>query len=392
MGSNRFSPITPDDHAGSVWIATLLCLVYSVITLVLRGHLRWNMYGLDDYLALAATATQVGEVVAVIIGLDHGLGKTQDLLRQSELSKASRATFAGQLLFIVAAATAKASTLCLMMRLFNLVGPRTGQRLQSKVLYWISLVILVGVGLWGILSIVALAVDCSISGFIQADTAQCSHQFLRWQLIAAFDVATECILVAITVIVVWPVHLAFAMKCQVVLAFAFRLPVAMLSILHLHYVADYTSSGNPGIAIVPVIVIQQVQLCWSLISATIPNLKSFVRSFSSGFGIQLDPSLTQAYYGSGRSSGRLGRGSTNAYEMASVGGNGTAKSRSAARSYNDNTTEQFPPVPQSGPGSNNLTVMRENDSIDSGGSQDHIIRKDVQWNVHYETETDQRRV
>ncbi|EXJ73242.1 uncharacterized protein A1O5_03002 [Cladophialophora psammophila CBS 110553] len=391
MGSNRFSPITPDDHAGSVWIATLLCLVYSVVTLALRGHLRRNMYGLDDYLALAATAAQVGEVVAVIIGLDHGLGKTQDLLRQSELSKASRATFAGQLLFIVAAATAKASTLCLMMRLFNLVGPRTGQRLQSKVLYWISLVVLVGVWLWGILSIVALAVDCSIPGFIQADTGRCSHQFLRWQLITAFDVATECILVVITVFVVWPVHLAFAMKCQVVLAFGFRLPVAMLSILHLHYVADYTSSDNPGIAIVPVIVIQQVQLCWSLISATIPNLKSFVRSFSSGFGIQLDPSLTQAYYGSGRGSGRLGR-SMNAYEMGSVSGNGTAKSRSAARSYNDNTAEQFPPVPRQDPSGNKLTVMRENDSIDSGGSQDHIIRKDVQWNVHYETETDQGRV
>lgn len=52
---NRFSPITPDDHAGSVWIATLLCLVYSVVTLALRGHLRWKMYGVDDYLALAAT-------------------------------------------------------------------------------------------------------------------------------------------------------------------------------------------------------------------------------------------------------------------------------------------------------------------------------------------------
>ncbi|KIY02762.1 uncharacterized protein Z520_01227 [Fonsecaea multimorphosa CBS 102226] len=392
MGSHRFSPITPDDHAGSVWIATLLCLIYSVVTLALRGHLRWKMYGLDDYLALTATAIQVGQVVAVIVGLHHGLGKTQELLRQDELAKASRATFAAQILFIMSATITKASTLCLMMRLFNLVGPRTAKDLRSKVLYWISLSVLCGMGLWGILSIVAVSVNCSVPGFIQGDRAQCGDQFLRWQLITAFDVATECILVLITVFVVWPVHLALSMKFQVVLAFAFRLPVAMLSILHLHYVAVYTGSDNPGIAIVSVIVIQEVQLCWSLISATIPNLKSFVRSFSSGFGIQLDPSVTQAY-GSGRSSGRgSGRGSgrlgrlMNAFELSSVlpGNNGTAKSKSARRSYHD--AEQYPPIPEQDPRVCKPTMMRENDSIHSGGSQDHIIRKDVQWNIQYEAD------
>ena len=149
-----------------------------------------------------------------------------------------------------------------------------------------------------------------------------------------------------------------------------------LSILHLHYVADFANSDNPGIAIVPVVVIQQVELCWSLISATIPNMKSFVKSFSSGFGIQLDPSLTQAY-----GSGRLGR-TANGYEMGSV--NGTAKSGSGPRSHSDNG--EAPPVPPKPLLSIKLTSTREHDSIDSGGSQDHIIRKEVQWNVHYETE------
>jgi len=54
-GGNRFSPITPDNHAGSIWIAALLCLVYSVLVLVVRNHLRWKNYVVDDYLAIAAT-------------------------------------------------------------------------------------------------------------------------------------------------------------------------------------------------------------------------------------------------------------------------------------------------------------------------------------------------
>jgi hypothetical protein len=54
LPGNRFAPATPDNQSGSVWIATLLCLIYSALVLVVRGHLRWNMYSTDDWLAAAA--------------------------------------------------------------------------------------------------------------------------------------------------------------------------------------------------------------------------------------------------------------------------------------------------------------------------------------------------
>ncbi len=59
QNDNRFSPVTPNDHAGAVWITTLLCLIYSVVTFAIRGHLRWKMWGWDDYLALAATVSHI---------------------------------------------------------------------------------------------------------------------------------------------------------------------------------------------------------------------------------------------------------------------------------------------------------------------------------------------
>lgn len=153
--------------------------------------------------------------------------------------------------------------------------------------------------------------------------------------------------------------------------------VAALSIIHLHYVSEYTNSSNPGLALIPVLAVQQVQLCWSLISATIPNLKAFVKSFSSGFGIQLDPSQTQAY----GSSGRYGRGT--GYEMGSVRADGNSKSRSGNASYND--IEGPTALPQEGQTHGNQAKRGDQESINSGGSQDHIIRKDVRWKIHYET-------
>lgn len=55
---NRFSPITPDDQAGSVWITALLCLIYSVLVLIVRVILRRKVFGPDDWLVGGATVLQ----------------------------------------------------------------------------------------------------------------------------------------------------------------------------------------------------------------------------------------------------------------------------------------------------------------------------------------------
>lgn len=176
MDEHRFSRITRDDHAGSLWIATLLCLVYSVMTLALRAYLRWNMYGVDDYLALVATGLHIGEAVAIMVGLDYGLGKAQELLRSNDMILESRATFTSLILFVIAATAAKGSTVCLMMRLFNLSGTKAQNQSLARVQHRICVAILALIGLWGVLSIVAIAVDCSLPGLFQPDQSQCSRQ------------------------------------------------------------------------------------------------------------------------------------------------------------------------------------------------------------------------
>lgn len=104
---DRFAQVTPDNHAGSIWIATLLCLVYTIITILTRGFLRKAMYGIDDYLILGATVCPImrtpslnvliesqvfhlGEALAVIVGLRNGLGQTLTLLRASGVLSSSK--------------------------------------------------------------------------------------------------------------------------------------------------------------------------------------------------------------------------------------------------------------------------------------------------------------
>lgn len=53
--SRRVSPIHPDDHAGYLWITTLVGLVYSLMAAGGRAHVKRGMYAVDDYLAGLAT-------------------------------------------------------------------------------------------------------------------------------------------------------------------------------------------------------------------------------------------------------------------------------------------------------------------------------------------------
>jgi hypothetical protein len=347
---------------------------------------------------------QLGCAISSILALNHGLGQTQSLLAASAVRSASTSTFAAQLLFILSATAAKCSTLWLMMRLFNLSG-RTSQtkhhgspRLYLHICYGILAIM----SLWGILGVVTSSVNCKSTTFIRTpDDAQCPSQGLRWRIISITDIATEALLVLTAVAIVYPVHLAWHLKIQVVLAFVLRVPLMALSALRIVYVDRYTTAANAGLAQTPIIVLEHTYLAWAIISATIPLAKSFIKSFSSGFGIGINMDTYTAAYGSQKSRQK-------SYELGSVAGQGGLKNGSGHngsmaskdRSHYDHDDEdvvtpirsvrtgeavmQHHAMPRSRQGEKNSDGPGEASSMESVRSDKHIIRKDVQWHVGYE--------
>jgi hypothetical protein len=50
-----FSAIHPGDQAGKVWVVTILATIYVVLSALVRGFIKWGIYGADDYLLMIAT-------------------------------------------------------------------------------------------------------------------------------------------------------------------------------------------------------------------------------------------------------------------------------------------------------------------------------------------------
>ena len=89
----------------------------------------------------------------------------------------SQSAYAGQLLFIACSGLAKCSTLWLMMRLFNLNGPKSQKHGKAKLHLMVCLGVIGVVAIWAVGSMIGVGADCSSTDFIKTPSlAQCPQQ------------------------------------------------------------------------------------------------------------------------------------------------------------------------------------------------------------------------
>jgi len=143
--------------------------------------------------------------------------------------------------------------------------------------------------LWAIVSLIATTMACSLSDYVKGiANGRCNQRLGYWKAMTAFNILTEALLFALPILFVWPIQMKRYIKAQVAIAFGFRLPLIGIAAVHLHYVSAYSNAANASRVIISALVVQQCELLWSLLSATIPTLKAFMRTFNSGFGMEVD--------------------------------------------------------------------------------------------------------
>lgn len=224
----------------------------------------------------------------------------------------------------------------------------------------------------------ALSVSCKPSGLLHQGDNQCDFQVNRWRVITSFNIFIELLLMLLPILFIWPIQMKRYIKLQVFIAFGFRAPVIAFAAAHLHYVSSYANSSNISKAMIPALLYQQFELFWSLLAATIPTLKAFMRSFNSGFGMEIDLDGYGTGYGSGRSGGYYSGG----FPLRSLSRNGHegSRSRTSNPKLRDAVEEETPGTSKQ----ENKDKGRAAASITSDGSQELIIQREVQWSVYTE--------
>ncbi|KAJ4986414.1 CFEM domain-containing protein [Stagonosporopsis vannaccii] len=384
VSTHRFAPNTAENSSGQLWIASILCLIYCTLVLVVRLHIKWRLYGVDDAAVTIATALQLGVNIPVFIALQNGLGDSTLELNRTREGIMGKATFAAQLFFILALAASKLSVTALMLRLFtrDIVVTR-----KARILCYTTIAITI---LWALGSIIGMALSCSPSDFVRdGGPNHCRTRLLQWWMTAAFDIVTELLLVILPTLFVWSIRMKRHIKTQVAIAFGFRLPLVAIAAVHLYYVSKYSNATNMSRSIIPALVLQQCELLWSLISATIPTLKKFMRTFNSGFGMEID--LDSPYgHRSGPDDDKtyiLGSGQRSEGFILPINPNANAHKHQEVIASDETPRSQgnryYHEVSEP-----NETSSRPQSGYTSHSSRDMIIKREVGWRISYE---DQKR-
>ncbi|KAG9677807.1 hypothetical protein KCU99_g4461, partial [Aureobasidium melanogenum] len=379
-GFYAFSPVSTNDRAGILYVATILSLIFSVLTLCVRWHIQRRTFGLDFWVIVAATVVALGQYAAIFVGLDYfALGKADSLMSKSDQLDAGRSVIASIDLFLISNALTKCSVIFFMKRLFS-TDNRTAKIICNSLLGLVAM--------WMLASILGLNISCGAATKFALEH-RCSGQITRWSVVATFDSLFEIAIFLLSIILVVPLQMTTEIKLSVVFAFSFRLVVAIFAIIHVYYVSQWSSSSDPGIATVYSLLWQQVELGYALMAATIPTLRSFIRGYEKAMGWE------SSYYI--RNNTAASRTATSTYHLSTMNKSRHEEERGDGAVFGlqrIETCDREPLRPDRpnykaqiyGPGLDGVheSVPRRTKSSSSGDSQEPIIRKDVEIQVSSE--------
>ncbi|CEI63703.1 unnamed protein product [Fusarium venenatum] len=374
--SNRLSPITPDDHAGKLWIVTILSLIYALHVAVARCYIKYSMLGVDDALYGVAVVMHLGQMVAMFIGLGNGLGKKNHITTPEQWAVSSKCLIASTVFFLMTLTFAKCSVLALIRRIIDC---RPGKSEP----FCIALMAITAI--WGVSSSLSFLTNCDPGSVLTVHNLdRCPHQRGRWLSIASLDIVTELLTLALIVQLVWSVNIGHSRKWQVVAAFSFRLPLIALTAVHVAYANKYPLADEPQFAVTKTLMWQQIMVSWSLLSATSPNLKSFMSSFNIGWGFPVAFDETNAYARNSVALQDLELANISCPEVTTSTISSVASISSCGQPCNwrpDVIAHQATVTHECE--STSLDNITE-EEISRTGSHEIIINKEVTWNVTYE--------
>ncbi|OAP65571.1 hypothetical protein AYL99_01543 [Fonsecaea erecta] len=368
----RFATVTDDDYGGVVWTVSILCGIYSVLTMTLRGYIKLRTWGFDDWLAAAATVMSLAQYIAVWVATSKGLGRSYKHLTEAQATAVGRSVLAGEIFFIMSLTLAKASVTLLIRRLFSI-------NMQKRAL--VCDLFLGVCAIWGLASILIIAIDCPLLSLMGYHGRFCANFVARWEAIGILDAATEAVMVGMVVSLLWDLKMKTGRKAQIVGAFSFRLGILAFAAVHVWDQKNFTVRPNTGVRLAAPIVFQQIELCYSLLSCTIPNLKSFLLNFDTTIGMTLDPLTTRSHAVTHPYS------ATTSFRMKSLrsrNGDNPPVSRDAPL-FRPDAVEYTAAISRASPAQMNeaaSSISRDNGSDRSKGSQEMIIRREVAWTVH----------
>lgn len=270
---------------------TTMCLAVVTVLiskLVVLRRLTWNdsiistamvshghrSRGVDNArLIVDLQVFSIGFTIALNQQVSGGLGSRLSTLSDEQYEKFNKAGYAWNVLYIMAMALGKVSTLTLLLAL----SPNKTYRIPMLVLGGL-------IALWTVASVISSAFQCSMPHPYLITTGKCFGQVGFWDAVGVVDIVSDTALMTLPIWLVYNLQLPVQKKIAVCFAFSFRtlsIACAIWRMTQMHKFFDRGTdvtfeSWVPTIATI-------LEVFFSIFAACVPHLRPFMESIQAGY-------------------------------------------------------------------------------------------------------------
>ncbi|KAJ5539519.1 hypothetical protein N7513_007851 [Penicillium frequentans] len=271
---NAFEAISSNNRGAIITLSSVSLLIVTIIFVLAKlGSVvyfkqRRTAVNTPIWVALVFAIVQV---VVLQKAVDHGLGKHQNRLSESDIQAWSKFAFAAHILFIFVLALSKMSTILLVWKL----TPSQSLRRSCAVTAGI-------VGGWSVFAVLSIAFQCGMPDPWLYSPNRCAGEGALFYPIAVFNILTEVILVIQPFMMMRNVQMAWDKRVKILCSFSSRIIIVGLGIVHLALIPSFVHSTDVSWDIVNWETVGQAMMLTTIVIACVPTLYHIFAGLHSG--------------------------------------------------------------------------------------------------------------
>ncbi|KAI0886337.1 uncharacterized protein GGS22DRAFT_187576 [Annulohypoxylon maeteangense] len=254
-----------------IWFLFVVA-VFSVGAGVGTKYALLRRFGWDDRLMLLALVMSLAQCIAISLAASQGIGKDMSTLTDDAISGFLKAGYASVPFQILTFAVVKWSITIFIEYLT-----------PDDLHLYMVLGIRVTISLWTISGILSGLFQCALPtpwNFLNG--ARCIDRRAWWTYIGALNIATEVAIIVLYLLILWDLHISHSRKVFVLSIFLSRVLVIAAVIAQLVIFHDSYSDPDVTESSWLPIILDQVVICVSILTACLPFMKPFMESLQSG--------------------------------------------------------------------------------------------------------------
>ncbi|KAK1139857.1 hypothetical protein N8T08_011102 [Aspergillus melleus] len=296
-----------EDHSAAIKVISCFLLISSSGVVAACLIASWQALRRKLLIVTLLIATLISSIlagVAASIAAESGLGKSPGMYSDAQFTAMQKAIYVTEILHVLTVGLGKLSFTALFYVLLS--STRWSRAVVAAAVFLV---------LWTVTMVIAASLECHPPEVWNLAEGNCRDLTALWIYFGVSNILIETLLVALPSLLVYSIHMSLHKRVVVIGCFSIRTLDIVVTAVQIRYTHAFGAHSSISLELWPWFMCSQVLQTVTIISACVPYLREFLRSFPSGMFQPIENQSTGLRYTYG-STGNTGSDATLKHDYA----------------------------------------------------------------------------